>query len=137
MADYVFLHADDDDATHQMLQIAIEDLKIPVQLYRVKNGEETLAFLRKHGPYQAAPQPDLVVLDLNLPMKSGRDVLTDMRGDDSLSGIHTVVFTSSSLSSERRQVLALGAKDYIVKPPTFQAFLAVVRSLYSHCIVKG
>jgi two-component system, chemotaxis family, response regulator Rcp1 len=137
MANCVFLHADDDDAAHQMLQIAIEDLNIPVELYRTTDGEQTLAFLRKGGAYQAVPQPDLLILDLYLPKKSGRDVLAEMRRDDALSGMQTVVFTSSSLSSERREVLALGAEDYIVKPSTFKAFLAVVRSLYSRCTVQG
>ncbi len=132
----VFLHADDDDAVHQMLQIAIEDLNIPVELYRATDGEQTLAFLRKGGAYQGVPQPDLLILDLYLPKKSGRDVLAEMRRDEVLSGIQTVVFTSSTLSSERKEVLALGAEDYIVKPPTFKAFLAVVRSLYSRCTVQ-
>jgi two-component system, chemotaxis family, response regulator Rcp1 len=134
MANCVFLHADDDDAAHHMLQIAIQDLNIPVELYRATDGEQTLAFLRKGGAYEAVPQPNILILDLYLPKKSGRDVLAEMRRDDALSGMQTVVFTSSSLSSERREVLALGAEDYILKPSTFKAFLAVVTSLYSRCI---
>jgi two-component system response regulator len=133
MANCVFLHADDDDAAHQLLQIAIEVLNIPVDLYRATDGEQTLAFLRKGGAYQGVPQPDLLILDLYLPKKSGREVLAEMRRDDALSGMQTVVFTSSCVSSERREVLALGAEDYILKPPTFEAFLAVVKSLYSRC----
>ena len=133
----VFLQADDDDAAHQMLQIAIEDLNIPVQLYRVTDGEQALAFLRKREPYQAVPKADRVILDLNLPKKSGRDALTEMRSDDALSSTQTVVFTSSSLSTERRRVLALGAEDCIIKPATFKAFLEVVRSLYARCVASS
>lgn len=136
MAECVFLQADDDDAAHQMLQIAIEDLKIPVQLYRVADGEEALAFLRKREPYREVPQPDLLVLDLNLPKKSGRDVLTHMRADDPHSGIQVVIFTSSSLDTEKSQLLALGADDYVIKPPTYKGFLEFVKSLYSRCLAK-
>ncbi len=131
MGDCVFLHADDDDAVHEMLQIAIAELNIPVQLIRVADGEQTLGFLRKHPPYQAVPQPCVVILDLNLPKKTGRDVLAEMRGDDSLSAMPVVIFTASSLVSDRKQLLALGAQDYIVKPPTFTALLEIVKSLYA------
>ncbi len=131
MDDCVFLHADDDDSMHQMLQIAIEELNLPVRLYRAADGEQTLAFLRKDGAYETAPQPDLLILDLYLPKKSGREILTEMRHDGSLSGIRTVVLSSSSLGSDRTQLLALGADDYVVKPPTFTDFLEVVKALYS------
>ena len=136
MADCVFLHADDDDAARQMLQIAIGDLNLPVRLYGVTNGRQMLAFLRQHEPYEAAPQPDLVILDLNLPGNSGRDILAEMRRDQALSAIPAVIFTSSSLNREKTQLLALGARDFIVKPPTFKTFLEVVRSLYSRYIVN-
>lgn len=131
----VFLQADDDDAAHQMLEIAIQDLSLAVGLYRVTDGEQALAFLSKRGPYHGVPKPDLVILDVNLPKKSGRDVLTEMRRDPSLSSIQVIVFTSSSRDSERRDLLALGATDYIVKPPTYKAFLNVVRSFYSRCVI--
>jgi DNA-binding response OmpR family regulator len=135
MDDCVFLHADDDDSMHQMLQIAIEELNLPVRLYRAVDGEQTLAFLRKHGTYETAPQPDLVILDLYLPKKSGREILAEMRHDGSLSDIRTVVLSSSSLGSDRSQLMALGAEDYVIKPPTFTAFLEVVKALYSR--VRG
>jgi CheY-like chemotaxis protein len=134
MTDRVFLQADDDDAAHQMLQIAIEDLGIPVELHRVTDGEQALAFLSKRAPYDAAPKPDLVILDVNLPKKSGRDVLTHMRSDHALSSIPVIVFTSSLRAIDRRDLLALGATDYIVKPPTYKAFLDVVRSFHSRGI---
>jgi DNA-binding response OmpR family regulator len=134
MADCVFLQADDDDAAHQMLQIALDDMSIPVALYRVTDGEQALAFLWKREPYQAAPRPDLVILDVNLPKKSGRDVLAQIRRDHSLSTIPVIMFTSSSRAIDRRDLFALGATDYIIKPPTYKAFLDVVRSFHSRCV---
>lgn len=131
-----FLQADDDDAAYQMLQIAIQDLCLPIELYRVIDGEQALAFLRQCGAYEAAPRPDLVILDVNLPAKSGRDVLVEMREDQALSGIPAVIFTSLALNKEKTQLLELGAQEYLVKPPTYKAFLEVVRSLYRPFVIK-
>jgi two-component system, chemotaxis family, response regulator Rcp1 len=126
----VLLYVEDDEATAHLLEAALNEAETKIQLYRVSDGEEALAFLNKsRAPYQAAPRPHLVLLDLNLPKRNGFEVLGEMRGSNTLSGIPVVVFTSSSAVSDRKKSLALGAKEYLTKPFDFDGFLETVKSI--------
>ena len=91
----------------------MKEADIRVQLYRVSDGEQALAFLRCSGAYEKAPKPDLILLDLNLPRKSGLEVLSEMQHDARLRDIIVIVFTSSALSADKRRSLALGAQEYL------------------------
>lgn len=97
-------------------------------VHHVSDGEQAMRFLRRQEPYANAPVPDVVLLDLNLPRKNGREVLQEMKGDPGLRGIPAVVLTTSSARDDVNACYALGANAYIVKPVEFDRFLDVVRS---------
>jgi DNA-binding response OmpR family regulator len=131
MSQRVLLYVEDEDAAVFLLETALKEASINVDLYRVADGEAALAFLRKTGIYQQMPRPDLVLLDLNLPRKNGLEVLSEMRDNHELSSFAVVVFTSSSLAVDKRKSLALGAQEYITKPASFDGFVAAVKSACS------
>ena len=128
----VLLYVEDEDAAVFLLETALKEAAIDVKLYRVADGEEALAFLRKSGHYSEMPRPDLVLLDLNLPRKNGLEVLSEMRGCEELRSLSVVVFTSSSLPVDKRKSLALGAQEYITKPASFDGFVAAIKNACSH-----
>jgi CheY-like chemotaxis protein len=130
MAPRVLLYVEDEDAAFMLFETALKTANIEVQLYRVSDGEQAIEFL--HGGSNGAPRPDLVVLDLNLPRKNGLDVLHEIKKDTELESIRVVVFTSSSLSADRRRSIALGAQDYITKPFTYDGFVEAVRMACSY-----
>ncbi len=88
-----------------------------------------MAFLRKEGQYIDVPTPDLILLDLNMPRKNGREVLTAMMSDEILRYLRVVVLSTSSNDEEILKMYKLGCSSYIVKPVDFERFLAIVRSL--------
>ena len=124
----VTLCVEDDEATSSVLKGAFAEVDPSMGFFRVADGEQAIAFLDGRAPFEDAPRPDLVFLDMRLPKKNGIDVLTHMRGDASLAGIATVIFTSSVLSSERAQCLALGVKAYLIKPKSYSGVVDAVRS---------
>jgi CheY-like chemotaxis protein len=128
MSDRVLLYAEDEDAAVFLLEMALKEAKISVTLHRVSDGEEALAFLRQHGAYTRAPRPDMVLLDLNLPRKSGHEVLSAIREDEQLQAMPVVIFTSSSAVSDRRKSMALGAQLHITKPSSFDGFVEAIRT---------
>ena len=128
----VLLHVEDDDATSYLLGVALNQIGMRVQLHRVPDGDSALRFLRQEAEYASAPSPDLILLDISLPKKSGLDVLTEIYYSPVLSRIPVIVFTSSSLNREKAQVMSLGAQGFITKPATFEAFVSAVRSVCSN-----
>lgn len=131
MRENVLLYVEDEDAAVFLLETALKEASIPVQLYRVSDGEQALAFLRKAGAYEKAPKPDLILLDLNLPRKTGFEVLSEVQREDDLRAISVIVFTSSSLPADRKKSLALGARRYITKPSSFDGFIEAVKEACS------
>ena len=95
----------------------------------VTDGAEAISFLRRQGKYASAPAPDLVVLDLNLPRRDGRQVLSDMKTDPALAKIPVVIFTTSQASSDVSRSYELGANCYLKKPGNLAEFVAVVQSM--------
>ncbi len=95
----------------------------------VCDGAEAISFLRRQGKYAAAPAPDLVVLDLNLPRKDGREVLSDIKADPALAMIPVVVFTTSQANSDITRSYELGANCYLRKPGNLPEFMAVVQCM--------
>jgi two-component system, chemotaxis family, response regulator Rcp1 len=128
----VMLYVEDEDAAVFLLETALKEVKIDVELRRVANGEEALAFLNRIGTYRDAPRPDLILLDLNLPRKGGLEVLSEMQGNEALRGLSVIVFTSSSLANDRKRSLALGAQGYITKPSSFDGFLAAIKTVCTY-----
>ncbi|MBV8898056.1 MAG: response regulator [Acidobacteriaceae bacterium] len=125
----VLLYVEDEDASAFLLETAIKEAQINLQLRRVSDGEQALAYLEHSKGYEEAPDPDLILLDLNLPRKDGLEVLAAMQqAGDRLRNIPVVVFTSSSLARDRKRSMALGARDFITKPDTFDALVDIVKS---------
>ncbi len=130
------LYVEDEDAAVFLLETALKEACIPVELHHVSDGEQALAFLRQLGKYEKAPRPGLILLDLNLPRKNGLEVLAEMQNSGILPPIPVVVFTSSSLITDRDRCLALGAQGYITKPSTFDGFLDAVKTACSSLVAQ-
>lgn len=95
----------------------------------VRDGEEAMALLRREGPYAEAPRPDLVLLDLNMPRKDGREVLAEIKGDEELHRVPVVVVTSSKEEQDIVKAYDLNANCYVTKPVDLDQFLHMVRSI--------
>lgn len=108
---------------------ALAEAKVANHLSSVHDGVEALAFLRQENQYARAPRPDLILLDLNLPRKDGREVLAELKADPQLKTIPVVVLTSSSADEDVLRAYELQCNCYITKPVVFKDFLAVVRSI--------
>ena len=108
---------------------ALEQSKILNQLHHVENGVEALAFLRGTDQYVGMPRPDLILLDLNLPKKSGIEVLQEIKEDEALRIIPVVVLTTSKSEEDVLKSYDLHANCYIIKPVDFDKFIAVIQSI--------
>jgi CheY-like chemotaxis protein len=108
---------------------ALKDFKVRNHVSVVEDGVLALQFLRREGPYVEAPRPDLIMLDLNLPRKDGREVLAEIKKDDDLKLIPIVVLTTSRADQDILRAYQLNANCYITKPVDFNQFLEVVRSI--------
>lgn len=108
---------------------ALKEGKVRNNFHTVADGEEALAFLRRQGPYAEVPRPDLVLLDLNLPKKNGREVLEEIKHDPDLKRIPVVILTVSQAEQDILKSYNLHANCYITKPVDLDHFLEVVRSI--------
>lgn len=123
------LLVEDNPGDVRLTREALRDGKVANNLSVVPDGVEALAFLRRQGRYADAPRPDLILLDLNLPKKDGREVLQDIKADPVLQRIPVVVLTSSEAERDIAQAYALHANCYITKPVDLDQFITVVRSI--------
>jgi two-component system response regulator len=120
----------EDSSTDVMLaEEALEAAKMRNNLHVVKDGVEAMAFLRKEGKYADAPRPDLMLLDLNMPRKDGREVLSEVKADDDLKTIPVVVLTTSQAQEDVLKAYGLHANCYISKPVDFEQFMNVVQAI--------
>src|SRR5688572_20296693 len=123
------LMVEDSSADVRLTREAFKEAKILNRLSVVKDGVEGMAFLRRQGLYADAPRPDLVLLDLNLPRKDGREVLAEVKADPDLRRIPVVVLTTSSAEEDVLRSYDLHANAYITKPVDFARFVDVVRQV--------
>lgn len=123
------LLVEDDPGDVLMTREAFEDHKVTNRLTVVSNGEDAIAYLRRQGRYADAPTPDLVLLDLNLPRRDGREVLADIKGDPDLRRIPVVVLTTSDAEEDVVAAYDLHANAYVRKPVDFEQFVAAVRAI--------
>jgi chemotaxis family two-component system response regulator Rcp1 len=123
------LLVEDNPGDVELTREALEEARVRNRLSVVGDGVEALAFLRREGPYAGAPRPDLVMLDLNLPRKDGREVLAEIKQDPELRRIPVVVLTTSEAEKDVLGAYELHANAYIVKPVDLDQFLGVVRSV--------
>ena len=120
---------EDNPGDVELTKIALEDSKISVNLNIVEDGVEAIAFLRREGKYANVPHPDIILLDLNLPKKDGREVLAEIKADEKLKRIPVVVLTTSQAEEDVLKVYNLSANCYITKPVDFDQFVKIVQSI--------
>jgi len=123
------LLVEDNAADIRLTLEALKESKVPSNLHVVRNGMEALAFLRRQGKYESAVRPDIILLDLNLPQKSGREVLAEIKEDEELSTIPVIVLTVSEAEEDILKTYSLHANCYITKPIDLDQFIRVVRSI--------
>ncbi|MBD6616525.1 response regulator [Komarekiella sp. 'clone 1'] len=123
------LLVEDNPGDAQLTRIALEDSKISIHLNVVEDGVEAMAFLRKQEKYATAAHPDIVLLDLNLPKKDGREVLAEIKTDINLKRIPVVVLTTSQAEEDILKAYNLAANCYITKPVDFDQFVKIVQSI--------
>ena len=123
------LLVEDNDGDVFLTMEALKEAKIANSVRVVHDGVEALEFLRRQGKYATAPRPDLILLDLNLPRKDGRQVLREIKDDPSLRRIPVVILTTSKGEEDVLRAYDLHANCYITKPVDFNRFMEVVKSI--------
>ena len=123
------LLVEDNPGDARLTQEALRDAKVRNNLHVVLDGVEALAFLRRQGKHAAVPKPDLILLDLNLPKKDGREVLEEIKQDDQLRHIPIVILTTSQAEKDIIESYRLRANAFVTKPVDLEQFLKVVQSI--------
>ncbi|AFY86797.1 response regulator [Chroococcidiopsis sp. CCNUC1] len=123
------LLVEDDSGDVQLTKLALEESKMSVNLHVVEDGVEALALLRKEGKYANTKHPDIILLDLNLPKKDGREVLAEIKADPNLKRIPVIVLTASQAETDILNAYNLNANCYIIKPVDFDRFVKIVQSI--------
>jgi CheY-like chemotaxis protein len=108
---------------------ALKEGKVRNNLSVVNDGVEAMEFLRRQGKYAEAPRPDIVLLDLNMPRKDGREVLAEMKSDESLKRIPVVILTTSEAEQDILKTYDLHANCYLTKPVDLEQFISIVKSV--------
>jgi CheY-like chemotaxis protein len=128
----IILMADDDEDDILLTQKALQKGKMLNTLYSVQNGEELLDYLLQRGAYTdpaTAPRPGLILLDLNMPKKDGREALKEIKSHADLQDIPVVVFTTSKAEEDIYRSYKLGVNSFITKPVTFENMIEVMQAL--------
>ncbi len=123
------LLVEDNPGDERLTREALREGKVYHNLHWVKDGVEAMAFLRREGKYAAVPRPDIVLLDLNLPKKDGREVLEEIKTDEDLKRIPVVVLTTSKAEEDVLRTYNLHANCYVTKPVDLEKFIVVVKSI--------
>ena len=123
------LLVEDDPGDVELTKETLADSKLALNLNVVGDGVDALAYLRNEGEYKDKPTPDMILLDLNLPRKNGREVLTEVKEDAELRRIPVIVLTTSEAEEDVLKSYGLGANCYITKPLGLEQFSKVVRSI--------
>jgi CheY-like chemotaxis protein len=123
------LLVEDNPGDARLTREALAHSAIPSTLYDVRDGEQAMAFLRREGPYASAPTPRLVLLDLNLPRRDGREVLEDMKRDPDLQHIPVVVLTSSEAEEDILRSYRLHANCFVTKPVDLEDLSRVLEGI--------
>lgn len=126
------LLAEDNEDDVVLLRLAFDRAGVAVDLHVVDNGAACLRFLRREPPWTGAPRPDLVLLDLNMPVMDGRGALAAIEADPALRGIPVVVLTTSAREEDVAHMYRLRCAGYVVKPVDVEQFFAAVRALCTY-----
>ena len=120
---------EDNPGDVRLTKEALKEGKVYSNLHTVKDGVEAMEFLRKQGKYKDVPRPDIILLDLNLPRKDGREVLEEIKSDDLLKRIPVVVLTTSKAEEDVVRTYNLHANCYVTKPVDLEKFIVVIKSI--------
>ena len=125
------LVADDDEDDQLLMQEAIKESQLNINLHFVEDGEELLHYLKHQGKYSKSkfPRPSLILLDLNMPKKDGREVLKEIKENDELRQIPVVIFTTSKREEDVYRSYNIGGNSFITKPVTFEGLVDVVKTI--------
>jgi chemotaxis family two-component system response regulator Rcp1 len=123
------LLVEDNPGDVRLTKVALKDAKLKINMHVVGDGMEAMAFLRRQGKYASSPRPDLIMLDLNLPKKDGRQVLAEIKEDPDLKRIPVVIVTTSKAEEDILKTYNLHANCYVTKPLDLDQFIAVVQSI--------
>jgi chemotaxis family two-component system response regulator Rcp1 len=130
-ATFEILLIEDSPGDVRLTREAFKDAKVHINLNVASDGAEAMDFLRREGKYADVPRPDLILLDLNLPKKDGREVLEEIKENPSLKSIPVVILTTSAAEEDILRSYLLHANCYITKPVDLDGFLKVVKSIDS------
>jgi CheY-like chemotaxis protein len=123
------LMADDDEDDRDLARDALEGTRLGERMEFVIDGQDLIDYLRHDGPYSQAPRPSLILLDLNMPRKDGREALAELKADESLRQIPVVILTTSSDEVDVQNAYDLGASSYITKPVTHGQLIEVMQTV--------
>ena len=123
------LLVEDSEEDAMLAQEALIDAKVAAELHVVRDGEAAMAFVRQEGEFADAPRPHLVLLDLNLPRKDGREVLSEIKGDPDLRQLPVVVLTTSSSDRDLLHAYDTHANAYVRKPVNFDQLVQILRAI--------
>jgi len=123
------LLVEDNPGDVRLTKEALREARVRNNLSVAMDGVDALAFLQREGKHAAAPRPDLILLDLNLPKKNGRELLEEIKGDEKLSSIPVVILTTSQAERDIMESYRLRANAYVTKPVDLEQFLKVVKSI--------
>ena len=131
------LLVEDSPGDVRLTREAFREVDPSLQLHTVQDGAEAMAFLRREGVHADAPRPEIILLDLNMPKKDGREVLAEIKGDESLKLIPTVILTTSEAEDDVVKCFGLQANSYLLKPVELTAFEALVKSINDFWLSKS
>lgn len=120
---------EDNPGDARLAREALRDAKVRNNLSWVPDGVEGMAYLRREGKYSQSARPDLILLDLNLPRKDGREVLSEIKADENLRRIPVVILTTSQAEEDILRAYHLNANCYITKPVDLEQFMKVVKTI--------
>lgn len=106
--------------------------QLAINLHHVENGEKCMEFLRKQGVYRDVPTPDLILLDLNMPLMDGREVLAELVVDEQLSHLPVIILTTSDNDRDVLNMYQLRCNSYITKPVNYKDFMVIVRQIWDY-----
>ena len=125
------LLVEDNPGDVRLTKEALREGKVYSNLHTVKDGVEAMEYLRREGKYKDVPRPDIILLDLNLPRKDGREVLEEIKSDDEFKRIPVVVLTTSKAEEDVLRTYNLHANCYVTKPVDLEKFMVVVKTIDS------
>lgn len=123
------LLVEDNPGDYRLTKEALREGKVHNNLHWAQDGVDALDFLKRRGKHARAPRPDIVLLDLNLPKKDGREVLSEIKGDEELRAIPVVILTTSKAEEDVLRSYDLHANCYVTKPVDLDKFIVVVQSI--------